>query len=148
MLVLEPAITLRMSAVAAWRCRASSNSIVSRVTLDSRFATEDPRPRSAFGALRDLASAPLVLRFLSGLPTVFVARPISAPRVFGGIASALPGSRKGDDDAPKSTLPPSHQSITRCSWARANVSSGSRLCENVHEQRMRRIVFSLFLFRL
>jgi len=29
-----------------------------------------------------------------------------------------------------------------------NVANGSNLCENAREQRMRRIVFSLFLFRL
>ncbi len=91
----ELAITLRMSAVAAWRCRASPSSLVSRVTLDSRFAPEDLLPRSAFGALRGLAVAPLGRRFLPSLPTAFVSRPISAPRVHRGdsIGSARESER-------------------------------------------------------
>ena len=43
-------------------------------------------------------------------------------------------------DGRKLTLPQDDQ--------RSEVRNGSSLCENVREQRMRRIVFSLFLFRL
>jgi len=39
--------------------------------------------------------------------------------------------------------------LTRCAAIPlCNVANGSNLCENAREQRMRRIVFSLFLFRL
>jgi len=70
------------------------SSLVSRVTLDSRFAPEDLLPRSAFGALRGLAVAPLGRRFLPSLPTGFCVSPYP-PRVHRGIVSALPGRRKG-----------------------------------------------------
>ena len=44
-------------------------------------------------------------------------------------------------------IQPRHQLARRTGSLRCDVAFGSRLCENVREQRTRRIVFYFFFFR-